>query len=244
MPIHNWSKVGANRFHHFHQDWTVQFARSLNGGALLPGYMALVESITGGPEPDVVTLSLPVQPNSWSAGGIAIADKPPRARVQAVSDATIYARKGNRVTIRHPDGEVVAVIEIISPGNKESAHGIRSFARKAVDFLYAGVHLLIVDLFPPTPRDPQGIHKLIWDRIKDEPYELPPGRPFTLAAYAAGATITAYVENVGVGDLLPEMPIFLTPERYVPCPLERTYQESWTGFPDALKGDLEPQGAS
>jgi hypothetical protein len=33
------------------------------------------------------------------------------------------------------------------------------------------------------------------------------------AAYAAGPEKVAYVENVAVGDRLPEMPIFLTPDR-------------------------------
>jgi hypothetical protein len=48
-----------------------------------------------------------------------------------------------------------------------------------------------------------------------------------------------YVEPVAVGDVLPDMPIFLTPERYVPCPLEATYQTTWSVFPAALKGELE-----
>jgi hypothetical protein len=73
----------------------------------------------------------------------------------------VYARKANRIVVRHPDGDVVAVIEIVSPGNKDSAHAARSFARKAVDFLLAGINLLIVDLFPPSKRDPQGMHKCV-----------------------------------------------------------------------------------
>ena len=56
------------------------------------------------------------------------------------SEAAAYARKANRLTVRHPDGDVVAVLEIVSPGNKDSRHAIRAFARKSVEFLYAGVH--------------------------------------------------------------------------------------------------------
>jgi hypothetical protein len=155
------------------------------------------------------------------------------------SEAAGYARKANRVTIRHPDGDVVAVLEIISPGNKDSRHAIRAFARKAVEFLQAGVHLLIVDLFPPGPRDPQGIHKVIWDRLQDEPFALPPDKPLTVVAYAAGTETVAYVEPVAVGDGLPDMPIFLTADRYVLCPLEATYQTAWGQFPVPLRGPLE-----
>jgi hypothetical protein len=239
MPIHDWTRGGANRFHHFHQDWTVEIARALNRGLLPDGYFAMAEQITGGPEPDVVTLSLPAKPGDGATGGVKVADAPPKARVRTQADMTRYARKANRVTVRHPDGAVIAVIEIVSPGNKDSRHAARSFARKAVEFLLAGVHLLVVDLFPPSKRDPQGAHKLIWDRIKDEPFELPADKPLTLAAYASGTAITAYVENVGAGDVLPDMPIFLTADRYVPCPLEATYRASWEVFPKALKGELE-----
>ena len=73
-----------------------------------------------------------------------------RRRASTQSDAVTYARRANRVTIRHPDGQVVAIIEIVSPGNKDSKHAVRTFARKAVEFLHAGIHLLIVDLFPPS----------------------------------------------------------------------------------------------
>jgi hypothetical protein len=203
----------------------------------------MAEQITSGPEPDVVTLSLPVKPGAGVGGVVAVTENPPRTRVQTQSDAVTYARKANRISVRHPDGEVVAVIEIVSPGNKDSKHAIRSLARTAAELLHAGVHLLVVDLFPPSKRDPQGIHKVIWDRIRDEPFELPSDKPLTLAAYSAGTTITGYIEPVAVGDVLPNMPIFLTPDRYVPCPLESTYQASWDVFPKALRAPLlDPPG--
>src|SRR5208283_2190180 len=58
MPIHDWTRVGANRFHHFHQTWTANLAAALNSGRLPPGFFALAEQITGGPEADVVALEL------------------------------------------------------------------------------------------------------------------------------------------------------------------------------------------
>lgn len=238
MPIHDWTRVRANRFHDFHQTWTIRIRDTLNRDVLPDGYLAMAEQITGGPEPDVVTLSLPMKPGDGASGALGIAENPPKARVQTQSETASYARKANRITIRHPDGEVIAVIEIVSPGNKDSRHAIRAFARKAVEFLHAGIHLLIVDLFPPSKRDPRGIHKLIWDRIRDEEFELPLDKPLTLAAYSAGTTIRGYIELIGVGDSLPDMPIFLTSDRYVPCPLEATYQQSWDVFPKALRGPL------
>ena len=43
MPIHEWTRVDAGLFHDFHQDWMVEFCRSLNAGRLPPGYVALAE---------------------------------------------------------------------------------------------------------------------------------------------------------------------------------------------------------
>ncbi|RPI91129.1 MAG: DUF4058 family protein [Planctomycetaceae bacterium] len=239
MPVHDWTRVRANRFHDFHQSWTIDIRNALNGGLLPEGYVALAEQKAGGPAPDVITLSIPIEPGAGMTGGMAVATAPPKTTVRTESDALNYARKANRIAIRHPDGRLVAVIEIVSPGNKDSKHAIRSFVAKAVEFLFAGVHVLIVDLFPPSRRDPQGLHKLIWDRIQDEDFALPVGKPLTLAAYSSGTTICGYIEPVAVGDALPNMPIFLTPDWYVPCPLEATYQHSWAMFPKALKAPLE-----
>ncbi len=238
MPIHDWTRVRPNRFHDFHQRWTVAIRNALNAGQLPPGYFAMVEQKTGGPEPDVVTLAL-APPSHPASGGIAIDLQPPKARFVMRSEAATYARKANRITIRHPDGDVVAVLKIVSPGNKDSRHALRTFARKAVEFLEAGIHLLIVDLFPPGRRDPQGVHKVIWDRLRDEPFALPPDKPLTVAAYAVGTETVAYVEPVAVGDALPDMPLFLTANRYVPCPLEATYQTAWEQFPAPLRQPLE-----
>ena len=239
MPIHDWTRVRANRFHHFHQTWTPILAAALNEGLLPPGFFAMTEQITGGPEADVVALELTPPPGSTFSGGLAVEVAPPKTRFVARSDASNYARKANRIAIRHPDGGVVAIIEIVSPGNKDSRHAIRSFARKAVDLIHAGVHLLIVDLFPPNRRNPQGIHRVIWDRIRDEPFELPPDKQRTLASYTVGSEIIAYVEPVAVGDALPDMPLFLSFGQHVPCPLEATYLSAWRMFPAVLKGPLE-----
>jgi Protein of unknown function (DUF4058) len=239
MPIHDWTRVRSNRFHDFHQSWTIAIRNALNAGRLPPGFFAMVEQRVGGPEADVVALELDPSPNEAAPGGLAVDVLPPKARIVVRAESAGYARKANRITIRHPDGDVVAMVEIVSPGNKDSRHAIRTFARKAVELLQAGVHLLIVDLIPPSRRDPQGIHKVIWDRLRDEPFTLPPDKPLTLAAYAAGSETVAYVEPVAVGDVLPEMPVFLTADRYVPCPLESTYQTAWEQFPAPLKEPLQ-----
>jgi hypothetical protein len=102
-----------------------------------------------------------------------------------------------------------------------------------------GVHLLIIDLFPPSKRHPQGIHKAIWDEFIEEDFEWPTGKPLTLAAYDAGPPPVAYIEPVGLGEALRDMPIVFKPDFYVPAPLEAAYQHAWDHFPAAMKRLLE-----
>jgi hypothetical protein len=241
MPIHDWSRVDTNLLHDFHQTWTIAIRNALNGGLLLKGYSALVEQHAAGLVPDVLALQRRARPNRpiEPTGGTVVIATPPKARHVLRAEHEIAAARGNRITIRHPLGRVVCVIEVVSPGNKGSRAALRSFVEKAVDFLRQGVHLLIIDLFPPSVRDPQGIHKAIWDEIEDQPFELPPDKPLTLATYFAGVPKTAYVEPVAVGDVLPDMAAYLDLDSWVPVPLEATYQATWASCPEDMREAVE-----
>lgn len=244
MPIHDWSRVDANLFHDFHQTWTISIRNALNGGLLPKGYSALAEQHAAGVVPDVITLerrTKPKRPTQPSGGNVIVAT-PPKTRHMIRAQEEISANRGNRITIRHPLGRIVCVIEIVSPGNKGSRSALHSFVEKSVAFLRSGVNLLIVDLFPPSKRDPQGIHKVIWDEIEDQPFALPDDKPLTLAAYVADVPKTAYVEPVGVGDVLPDMPAYLDPDSYVPVPLESTYQTAWLSCPEDMREVVENGG--
>ncbi|MEX2559712.1 MAG: DUF4058 family protein [Pirellulales bacterium] len=244
MPVHDWCRVDANVFHHFHQRWTIAICDTLNAGLLPPGYSALVEQHAGGLVPDLLAL----QRRSWSSrpaeavAGVVTATPPATSLVRQAK--SVLAARANRVVIRHRLGEIVCVLEIVSPGNKSSRSALRAFVEKTIEFLRQGIHLLVIDILPPTPRDPLGMHKVVWDEIEEEPFELPSGKPFTLAAYVAGDPLTgiettAYVELIGVGDILPDMPAYLDRGAYVPVPLEPTYQAAWATCPDDLRELVE-----
>jgi hypothetical protein len=244
MPVHDWTRVQAGIFHLFHHGWVDEIARALNRGLLPAPYYAMAEQITGGREPDVITLQAPTtggaaKPNGQSA--IALAEAPPKVHFRAKAELDIYAAKAKAVVIRHASGhEVIAVVEIVSPGNKNNRHGLRTFMEKAEEMLRGGIHLLIVDLFPPGPRDPQGINKVIWDEITPNSFALPAGKPLSVAAYIGGRIPEVFLEPVAVGEPLPAIPLFLTPGDYVPVPLEATYQSAWEAVPayrrDVLAG--------
>ncbi|MGH7227409.1 MAG: DUF4058 family protein, partial [Gemmataceae bacterium] len=108
---------------------------------------------------------------------------------------------------------------------------LNAFMRKTHEALAAGIHLLLVDLFPPSSRDPQGIHGAVWGEDCGSDYTLSEDKPLTCVAYIGGAGAEAFIEPVAIGDALPPMPLFLTPEVYVLVPLEATYQSAWEGLP-------------
>ena len=43
MPIHDWTRIPAGLFHHFHQDWSIEIVRDLNRGRLPRGVVRVVE---------------------------------------------------------------------------------------------------------------------------------------------------------------------------------------------------------
>jgi len=100
-----------------------------------------------------------------------------------------------------------------------------------------------VDLFPPGPHDPSGIHGCILQCLEEsgEPYVLPADGPLTLASYVAGPPVDVYLEHLAVGAPLTEMPLFLRPDRYVNVPLEPTYQATYRGMPAFWREVLEGQ---
>ena len=144
--------------------------------------------------------------------------------------------------IRHRTGDrVVALLEIVSPGNKEKRAAIDQFVEEAVAALSEGYHLLVLDLHPPGPGDPAGVHGAIWHRLGGA-YDPPAGKPLTLAAYAVSGPVTCYVEPTAVGTNLIDMPLFYDPGHYVNVPLERTYRAAYEGVPKRWKRVIEGGG--
>ncbi|HWG44391.1 MAG TPA: DUF4058 family protein [Gemmataceae bacterium] len=249
MPVHDWSRVNAGTFHHFHTLWMPAISNALNSGVLPPDYYAMAEQIAGPFGPDVLTLQTDSDNGTNGASGtnnhsgsIALATAAPKVAYTAETEMDEYVLKQRTLVIRHSsDDRIIALVEIVSPGNKASRHALRSFVEKATAALYRGYHLLILDLQPPGPRDPQGIHGVIWAEISDSRYTAPANKALTLAAYSAGHIKRAFVQPLTVGDVLPDMPLFLEPEVYVNVPLEAAYRDAYRGVPARWRRVLEKQ---
>jgi hypothetical protein len=236
MPVHDWTRVGDGTFHDFHYSWVLEIKRALKRGLLPDGYYVMAEQLGGDlGAPDVLTLqatSTQPEPEPALSGTATLTESPPAVHARATIARDFYARAQRTLVIRHTSNDrIVAMIEIPSPGNKSSRHALRSLLDKAVAALDGGIHLLLIDVHPPGPRDPNGMHGAVLNEIGPEDYVLGGGRPLTAVAYIGGPVVDAFAKHFAVGEPLPDMPLFLTRENYVRVPLEATYLAAWEDVP-------------
>lgn len=220
MPTHDWSKAEPWLFHQLHYGWVMHLSDWLNNGGLPDTHFALTEyghRLRGRWEP---VETLPTSP-----------------------DGEHYFLKRRTIAVRRADYSYAAVVEITSPAVKSSARRFRRFVHKVEQAVAHGIHVLVVDPLPPSGYDPNGIHAALWAAVRGRPDPFSTDKPLTLAAYAAGSTgCEAFVEPLAVGDPLPDMPLFLAPDRYVSVPLGATYEAAWASFPNPLRPLVEGDG--
>ena len=253
--LHDWTRVDAGVWHMFHLVWIAELSKQLNGGLLPEPYYAQAEpqggftveedaddpdpaANGGGPrrfEGDLLTLRDSDYTGDAPAGGVALADSPPRVRMTGP-----LSGPARRIAVRHSSGDrTVALIELVSPGNRDGRGKVASFCDKIAAAIRGGVHVLLVDLFPPNALLPTGMHGAVMERF-DGDYLPPDGEPLACAAYrAARGGGTTFVEPLRVGDRPPTMPLFLRPTHYVDLPLAPGYAEAYRPTPAKFRRVLE-----
>lgn len=251
MPVHDWTRVSAGIFHALHSGWITRLSDVLNRDLLPPEYYALAEQRSAAAAPDILTLEslrdplaeegydVPETPERepeavvGASRGIAVADAPPKVSyTDVVSEAAVLTLKQRRVVIRHAsDDRILALLEIVSPGNKDGKGPVTAFVDKAVAALQQGYHLLIVDILLNPPAAAPSLHDRIWRTVHGAKQQRDPHKPLTIASYQVDRDITTYVERIAVHESLPNMPLFFEPDRYVNVPLEATYQSAYEAVP-------------
>lgn len=155
MPVHDWTQVEAGIFHAFHTAWIAAIQNTLNDGLLPKSFYALAEQHVGRAIADVLTLhtspaSLEPLALPSNSGGTAVAEAPPKVRrKQSIEPAALTRRR--TLAIRHVSGHrLVALLEIVSPANKDRARSVEEFSDKAVEAIEAGVHVCWSICFRPV----------------------------------------------------------------------------------------------
>jgi hypothetical protein len=228
MPVHDWTRVTAGTFHAFHNAWITHLQEALNGRVLPNGYYALGAQRSGDIGPEILTLHADTNGNDASDyaspsqpdgdGMLAVIEYPPNVSLalEASRDAAFYIAKRRTLVIYHSTGDrIVALIDIVSPGNKHSQRTIETFLDKSMAALNEGYHLLGIDLFPPARYDPNGLNGLIREYLNAERWKAPAECQLSFASYCAKSPVAVYVEPIAVGMQLTDMPLFLTSEHYV-----------------------------
>jgi hypothetical protein len=149
------------------------------------------------------------------------------------------------LTIRHVTGHrIVALVEVVSPSNKDRSKHVDDFVSKATAALTQGIHLTVIDLLPPGPHDPDGMYGAVWRALDDaeEPVTRPADAPLALAAFVADSPVEVYLQHTAVAEALPEIPLFLSADVYINLPLEPTYAMAFRGLPEYWRGVLEAAG--
>ena len=251
VTIHDWTRVGGF-WSSFHLKWIGELYEQLNDGLLPEGYYA--EAHTGGEfrveldEGDAGTPDgaggrrffgdvLGLHERDAGEPAVALAERPPATRFAEQMPPGPTPRS---VAVRHGSGgRLVSLIEIVSPGNRDGRGKIAAFCDKVEAALRGEVHVLLIDLFPPTPLVPAGLHGAVAARF-GLTYDPPPDEPLCCAAYrSAGEATTSFVEPLAVGAAVPTMPLFLTPDRYVDLPLADSYAAAYRPTPRVYRRLLD-----
>jgi len=237
MPLRDWSKVDDGFFHDFHNDWLGQIKRTLNSGVLPKGYFAMTEQYSEGYFADVLAFTkTPRRPRiAKPEGGVALAE--PETKERVVAQGVLHYPH-RRLTVRLTGSRyVVAVIELVSPSNKDRRESVGDFAGKVADLLWSGTHVLVIDVLPPNRSCPQGMHAAIWSKIEGRRVEtsVPVRRPLLVAGYRSMRKPIAYLEYTSVGKSLPDGPLYLDTDLFVNVPLEAIYQTVYDFMPVELK---------
>jgi hypothetical protein len=131
----------------------------------------------------------------------------------------------------------VAVVEVVSPGNKDSAARATRFQAKLVELLESGLHVVVIDVLPPT-RTCRGFALAV-------AHDLGGGEPPAIRDRSAvsfevsSPRVNLYARTLELGVALPDdVPLFLKSGCSVALPLEASYAETFERLPTTDRATL------
>jgi hypothetical protein len=219
----------SNHWESFHATWASQIATALNED-LPPEFLAEELVTVGRVEIDIATFERSRPAPTRNGSSVAVAEPrtwappAPAVSVQAVFADSFQVRVFN--TSAGPT--LVAVIELVSPGNKDRADERLAFAVKSASYLHQGVSLIIVDVV--TNRG-GNLHNETAQLFSGDPRLTMTDADLYAVAYRPvlrddKPQIDIWTHPLAVGQPLPTLPLRLTGDLFVPVDLEASYTEA------------------
>jgi hypothetical protein len=219
-----------------HSAWASFIANSLNDRWLPPQYVAGEHTHAGRLEIDIAAweeTEAATPPAAGVNGGPSVATLPAPAwapPMPALSfDAAFPDAFEVRVFNNAQGQQLVGVIELVSPSNKDRPEERQAFAAKCAGFLAQGVSVVVVDIVTERLAN---LHNEI-SRLVNAPDAA--DMPAEVSLYAAAyrpvlrgekPMIDIWTEPLAVGSPLPTMPLRLIGDLFVPVELDATYEET------------------
>lgn len=218
-----------------HAGWATRIADDLNEHWLPREYLA-AELATSGlhPEIDVATYEKPAVARSAAdnnGGGVATLAPPTWEVAQATLSFAATFPEVIEVRIITDLGrtQLVGVVELVSPSNKDRAGVRRAFAAKTAAYLQQGVSVVLIDIVTSKRFN---LHNEIAQMLA-APAEamLPADQVIYATSYRPTVRddrpqIDLWQEQLALGKPLPTMPLRLTGDLFVPIQFEVTYFET------------------
>jgi hypothetical protein len=225
MPLHDWSKDGP--WDAMHLMWIAELARDVKSrlpgdyrAYAGPGLSVAIGTDAGRPDISVRTHFQGTDPNTHEQLPAVSGSKPD---VEVVAMPSLDPLPSLFI---ERDGRLVAVLELISPRNKDRPVSRTNYTMRYAAYLADGVNLMLVDVH----RLPSGFSFL--DGIERE-MELAPTAsimPPLAATYRVGEQaaeggrfLAIWRRQLAIGDKLPTLPLPLTPTESLEIDLEKTY---------------------
>jgi hypothetical protein len=216
----------------FHSRWANSIADELQR-LLPPRYFAEVQIHLGSQvEADVAEFEATAEETQSASvlqeGGTAVRSYAPPAAALTMpacypDDLEVH------VLDERDDARLVAVIELVSPRNKDRLAARRGFAAKCLAYLQRGIGVIMVDVVTARRAN---LHNELISLLQLEPsFAMSDEATLYAAAYrpvrrGASDEIDVWPAELAVGEPLPQLPLALRGNGVVPVDLEAAYEEA------------------
>jgi len=224
-PNHHWES--------FHSNWATRIADGI--AAVLPPEFQVEEHTHAGPgfEIDVATYEGQPPAPEGAVVGPALATLAAPTYAPPVPDGTLPAAFPDTFEVRvfstTAGLTLVAVIELVSPGNKDRAAERRAFVAKCASYVAQGVSLIVVDVVTNRLAN---LHNDLMRLMQAAPeLDFPPDVSLYAVAYrpvrrGEKDEVDLWRRPLAIGAALPTLPLRLTGDLFIAVDFEAAYLEA------------------